>query len=89
MIENYGAYAGANRLDLSVRPGRPVVLIGGLNGAGKSTILESIMVAMYGRAYLGRRATAKEYDRFILSRIHRGRGGGGAPFFMTALLDSQ
>ena len=78
MIENYGAYAGANRLDLSVRPGRPVVLIGGLNGAGKSTILESIMVAMYGRAYLGRRATAKEYDRFILSRIHRGRGGGGA-----------
>ena len=54
-----------------------MVLIGGLNGAGKSTILESIMVAMYGRAYLGRRATAKEYERFILSRIHRGRGGGG------------
>ena len=78
MIENYGAYAGANRLDLSVRPGRPVVLIGGLNGAGKPTVLESIMVAMYGRAYLGRRATAKEYERFILSRIHRGRGGGGA-----------
>ena len=55
-----------------------MVLVGGLNGAGKSTILESIMVAMYGRAYLGRRATAKEYERFALSRIHKSRGGGGA-----------
>ena len=58
-------------------PGRPVVLVGGLNGAGKTTILESMMVALYGRAYLGRRTTAKEYERFALSRMHKSRGGGG------------
>ena len=53
------------------------MLIGGLNGAGKTTILESMMVALYGRAYLGRRTTAREYEAFALSRIHKSRGGGG------------
>ena len=75
-IENYGAYAGANRFDLSVRPGRPIVLIGGLNGAGKTTVLESMMVALYGRAHLGKHTTTKDYGAFVLSRIHNSGGGG-------------
>ena len=58
------------------------MLIGGLNGAGKTTILEAMMVALYGRAYLGRRTPAREYERHVLSRIHRPRvgpnGGGGS-----------
>lgn len=52
------------------------MLIGGLNGAGKTTILEAMMVALYGRAYLGRRTPAREYERHVLSRIHKARGGG-------------
>ena len=50
------------------------MLVGGLNGAGKTTILEAIMVALYGKTYLGRRATKKEYLEFISGKVHRHRG---------------
>ena len=83
-INNYGAYAGRNAFDLSVRPGRPLVLVGGLNGAGKTTILESMMIALYGRAYLGRRTPAKAYESFVLSHIHKSRGGGGGKQAVSA-----
>ena len=48
---------------------KPIVLVGGLNGAGKTTILEAIMVALYGKTYLGRRATKKEYLEFISGKV--------------------
>ena len=83
-INNYGAYAGRNAFDLSVRPGRPLVLVGGLNGAGKTTILESMMIALYGRAYLGRRTPAKAYESFVLSHMHKSRGGGGGKQAVSA-----
>ena len=73
-IENYGVYAGRSTLDLVTTPEKPIVLIGGLNGAGKSTIFECIMVALYGRTYLGRRATKKEYAEFVAERVHKHRG---------------
>lgn len=74
-IENYGVYGGRAEVDLTATPDRPIVLVGGLNGAGKTTMFESIMVALYGRAYLGPRATGAQYRAFISDKIHRGRGG--------------
>ncbi|MFD0538763.1 AAA family ATPase [Actinomadura luteofluorescens] len=47
-LENYGAYKGKQSLDLTTRPGRPVILIGGLNGCGKTTLLDAIQLALYG-----------------------------------------
>ena len=73
-IENYGIYAGRSDFELLTSVKKPIVLVGGLNGAGKTTIFESIMVALYGRMYLGRRATKKEYMEFVATRIHRHNG---------------
>ena len=73
-IENYGVYGGRNDFDLSTTPDRPVVLVGGYNGAGKTTILESMMMALYGRDYLGRKKPKKEYVEFVLNRMHRDNG---------------
>ena len=73
-VENYGVYAGRSTFDLSTSPEKPIVLIGGLNGAGKSTIFECIMVALYGKTYLGRRTTKKEYMEFAASRVHKHKG---------------
>ena len=70
-ICNYGVYAKKNDFELATTPEKPIVLIGGFNGAGKTTILESMMIALYGRAYLGAKRTKKEYLDFIHDRIHR------------------
>ena len=73
-IENYGVYAQKTEFDFSTTPKKPIVLIGGLNGSGKTTIFESIMIALYGKIYLGRKTTKKKYVDFILHRIHRHDG---------------
>ena len=73
-LENYGLYASRSRFVFSSTQKKPIVLVGGLNGAGKTTILEAIMVALYGKTYLGRRATKKEYLEFISGKVHRHRG---------------
>ena len=73
-IENYGVYEGRSEFDLTTTPEKPIVLVGGLNGAGKTTIFESIMIALYGRAYMGRKASKKEYAALIADKIHRHEG---------------
>lgn len=47
VLHNFGIYANTNRLDLTSN--KPVVLIGGMNGRGKTTLLEAILLALYGR----------------------------------------
>ena len=52
VIENFGAYAGQHRINL--RPGneetvKPIVLLGGMNGGGKTTLMDAIRLALYGQ----------------------------------------
>jgi DNA sulfur modification protein DndD len=73
VLHNVGTFAGRNVIDLTP-PSRtkPVVLIGGLNGTGKTTILEAIHLAFYGpRANpSGRRSGS--YDTYLRGLINRG-----------------
>lgn len=48
-ITNFGIFRGRHEIDLSVEPGKPVVLIGALNGSGKTTFLDAVRLALYGR----------------------------------------
>ncbi len=48
-LHNFGAYQGEHSIDLSVAPGKPVVLVGALNGSGKTTLLEATQLALFGR----------------------------------------
>lgn len=52
VLENFGAYANRNVIDL--RPGdnnlmSPIVLFGGMNGGGKTTLIDAIRLALYGQ----------------------------------------
>ena len=72
VLENVGVYAGRQEADLSPVPGKPVILFGGLNGGGKTTILEGLQLAFYGpKARLASRGTTP-YREFLREAIHRG-----------------
>lgn len=69
-LTNFGVYAGTQLLDLSPDASRPIVLVGGHNGAGKTTILEALLLCLHGRRGLGAPVSQREYDEQIKSRFH-------------------
>jgi DNA sulfur modification protein DndD len=51
VLENFGSYLGKNTIDLlpdSAEDSRPIILIGGMNGGGKTTIMDAMRLALYG-----------------------------------------
>src|ERR1700733_10322467 len=70
-LKNFGVYAGSQRLELSPGPDRPIILIGGLNGGGKTTILDAIQLCLYGsRAQISNRGK-RQYKEYLAESIHR------------------
>src|SRR5882724_11029940 len=75
-LRNFCLFAGEQAFDL--RPGRrnerhlPIVLFGGINGGGKTTLLDAIQLALYGvRARCSKRSQMS-YDDFLRESIHHG-----------------
>ena len=52
------------------RKRRPVILIGGKNGSGKTTILEAVRLCLYGARSLGNRVSQGAYYEYLASTIH-------------------
>lgn len=78
-LENVGVFAGIQRLDLTVKDARtPVVLIGGLNGCGKTTLLESILLAFYGKLSPAARTSRGSYEAYLESLMTTGAAGQSA-----------
>ena len=74
-LHNFGLFRGQAEFDLLPREklgkSRPIVLIGGKNGAGKTTILEAVRLCLYGPMLLGQRVSTREYEEYLRSRVHR------------------
>ncbi|HDX9588864.1 TPA: DNA sulfur modification protein DndD [Bacillus pseudomycoides] len=66
-LENIGAYKGKNFFDLSISsPKQNVILIGGENGAGKTTFLNSIKLGLFGCFGYGYKTENNDYYK----RVH-------------------
>ncbi|WP_173097780.1 DNA sulfur modification protein DndD [Actinomadura verrucosospora] len=70
-LENFGAYKGKQSLDLTTRPGRPIILIGGLNGCGKTTLLDAIQLALYGARARTSGRGSRTYDDYLRESVNR------------------
>jgi len=69
-LHNFGVYAGDN--EFSFEGTKPIVLIGGMNGRGKTTFLEAILLALYGSnsfAYI--ESEYKVYTQYLRSYVNR------------------
>lgn len=64
-LYNVGPYIGKNVFELSSSEQKNIVLIGGKNGAGKTTFFNSIKTGLYGCRVWGYAAPGKEYYAFI------------------------
>lgn len=71
-LYNFGLYGGCHEFDLSpdYKAGKPVVLITGHNGAGKTTFLEAVRLSLYGKRALGARVSQADYEAHLIKRIH-------------------
>jgi len=70
-LENFGAYAGAQQMKLSPLPGKPVVLVGGMNGGGKTTLLDAVQLVLYGSRARTSTRGRESYHEFLRSCINR------------------
>lgn len=72
-LQDFGTFAGRNVIDLTLpSQAKPIILIGGLNGAGKTTILEAIHLAFYGSRTRVSSRRIGNYDNYLRGLIHRG-----------------
>lgn len=75
VIENFGLFRGKHILDL--RPdqsngnSKPIILIGGKNGVGKTTIFEAIRLCLYGQGMDGFQLRRGIYEKYIEEHIHQ------------------
>ena len=78
VVSNFGPFHGEHTLDLfapcPVKSERPIVLVGGLNGSGKSSLLEAVRLCLHGRRALGNPRT-RDYQEHVRNRIHRSTDG--------------
>lgn len=73
VLHNVGTFAGRHAITLGPPgPGKPIVLVGGLNGAGKTTFLEAIHLAFYGALAQPSGRRSGSYENYLASLIHRG-----------------
>ena len=72
-LKNFGLYAGTQTISLTPpAPDKPIVLIGGLNGGGKTTFLDALQLVLFGpHAKISNRGSLA-YQEYLSRSIHRG-----------------
>ncbi len=66
---NFGVYAGENSFIFSNK--QPIVLIGGMNGRGKTTFLEAILLSLYGsNSFAFKESRFRSYGQYLRSYIN-------------------
>jgi DNA sulfur modification protein DndD len=71
-LQNIGSFYGRHQIDLC--PGgddKPIVLIGALNGSGKTTILESLQLGLYGKRARSLFRIKTGYDDYLRKLFNR------------------
>lgn len=79
-VNDLGLFRGRHDFDLTPARSpngvlRNLIIIRGRNGVGKSTLFQSLSLALHGSLSLALRVSREEYNDFLLKRIHRTRDG--------------
>lgn len=72
-LHNFGIYKGSHEMTLTDKRGdRNITLIGGLNGRGKTTFHDAILLALYGKQALKYiQEKEKSYEKLLIDHINK------------------
>lgn len=71
VLQNFGPYKGRHAINLAPAADRPIILFGGLNGGGKTTLMDALRLVLYGqRAQCSTRGSLA-YADFLNQCRHR------------------
>ncbi|MEZ8184332.1 DNA sulfur modification protein DndD [Shewanella sp. 5S214] len=71
ILENFRVFSGHHEVNLKTTIGSPIVIFGGLNGAGKTSILTAIRYVLLGRMAFDHVTSHKTYIEHLSSLIHQ------------------
>ena len=74
ILENFGPYKGKNIINLlpkNTNKNSPIILFGGMNGGGKTTLMDSIRLALYGRRAECSTRENLSYNDFLIQCINK------------------
>jgi len=73
-LNNFCIYRGEHEFNLAPSASRgktkPVVLFGGMNGGGKTTILDAVQLVLYGKRSKCSKRGEKSYEDFLCGCIN-------------------
>ena len=70
-LENFGIYKGRHALDLAISKDKPIILLGGLNGGGKTTFLDALQLVLFGKHAKCSNRAHQSYSNFLTSTRNR------------------
>ncbi|MCI7179836.1 MAG: DNA sulfur modification protein DndD [Faecalicoccus sp.] len=69
ILHNFGVYASTNMFEFKGK--NPIVLIGGMNGRGKTTFLEAVLLALYGaNSFAYNESKYKTFGQYLKSFVN-------------------
>ena len=71
LVNNFGVYTGRQEFNLSPDKKKPVILIGALNGSGKTTFLQAVDFVLYGRQSNIFQSSKLSYENFLKKNINK------------------
>ena len=71
-LHNFGVYGGRHEIELTpTDPTKPITLFGGLNGGGKTTFLDALLLVLYGKFAKCSNRGNLSYDDYLRKSINR------------------
>ncbi len=72
VLQNFGPYRGLHTINLtSPSNEQPILLVGGMNGGGKTTLMDAIRLALYGQRALCSTRGNLSYSEFLSQCVNR------------------
>jgi len=71
LVNNFGVYNGRQNFNLSTDKKKPVILIGAMNGSGKTTFLQAVDFVLYGKFSNIFQSQKLSYENFLKRNINK------------------